>query len=742
MSINFPNKIVLDFIPISILFAILIMTPFSFAEAIVLEQVVDVSLQQVSITTIKEGEFSVSFTAVNNSTTLVSDARYGIRTQDLSGETVYTQTYEIPVNLAPAVLEDVILEFAPPTGIVGSYDIFLVVKNSSGTTLAVAFVEELTINQGSRSTPTSNLVGCEVASIEKLVFICEISGDGGILGYRVFEGSIFGEQLMEGSTEVTKGDVKIDLTDRNLASGKYAMVFELRDKNGEVVPIQQSKTFIVPGTWMTIENISQKPFINNKFEAVVYFNGVGENTKRGFKYWILASDGAVCASGELDVQQQIPRNRVIEKDIQTDCTNPTLSGFLYSGVNTDGTYNVIDMLGEIPTDELVAKESIISVTRFLDSFKDDSYLAFIIFSILVSLALLYFVWTRGRGKGGTVLLSVIFLFSMFGNATFTEAAVFLSADEDNVSFTVNLDQAQYNVTENITFSFNFVDTNTGQKPSSGVVKVQVDGGSFTEIVSASDTATSYNVSLAPISSAGTYALNFEAPGLCGSTFGFSLFGIAKFGSDKCEFSVNVVVYANTAPTPPKLRGSCVVGANNQYEFSSTDASDLFYEVDFDSDGSIDTRIPSSGTMSPAPIWGSTYYNGWLTQGNKSLRAQATDSNGLASGWQNYAISCTASCSAPVVCNGATASTTMYAQPVLVKPGDTSTIYWNLENVLTCSIAGTNGDSWDWSIVGSQTQQNTSVINTDTTYTLSCTDFDGGSVSDTAKVRLVPNWQEF
>ncbi len=740
MKFDLLNRTLYDAIFVFVLFVITITVPSSFAAAVVLEQITDVSIKQASITKVEKGIFSVAFTTTNNGQTPISDVTYGIRMQDKGGKVVYTQKYDEQVRLLPSSPKEAILDFSPPPSIGGEYDIFLLAKNNAGAILTLAFAGKLEIEKSSSIESFAKLVICSVSDGMTSKFICEVSKVGGVLGYRLFEGGTLGGQLMEGSIEVTQENIEVDLSKVALNSGRYGVIFELKDTNGAIMPTQQSATFVVPGIWMIIESFNQEPFTGNTFEASVYFNGVGENVDRGFKYWILDNDEAVCASGELDVQQQIPRKKVVKEDVRANCVNPTLAGFLYNGINTDGTSNVIDVLGEIPIDELLTKENVTNVGTFTNSLKGNSYFAFIAFSVLVIFALLYFVWTRK--KSNVALLGAILLFGMFGSVTFTEAAVFLSADEDNVSFTVNLDQTQYSVTENITFSLGFSDTNTGLKPSGGAMSVKVDNGSFTEIISASDTATSYNVSLAPISSAGTYTLNFESPGLCGSAFGFSLFSTAKFGTDKCEFSVTVVVYANTAPTLPQIRGSCIAGANNQYEFSSTDGNSLFYEVDFGSDGSVDTRIPSSGTMSSAPAWGSAHYSGWLTQGDKSMRAQATDSNGLASGWKDYVISCTASCSAPVVCNGAMASTTMYAQPALIKPGDTSIIYWALENVLTCSIGGTNGDSWDWSIVGSQTQQSTSVINTDTTYTLSCTDLNGNAVSDSAKVRLVPNWQEF
>lgn len=82
-----------------------------------------------------------------------------------------------------------------------------------------------------------------------------------------------------------------------------------------------------------------------------------------------------------------------------------------------------------------------------------------------------------------------------------------------------------------------------------------------------------------------------------------------------------------------------------------------------------------------------------------------------------------------------------AGPSLVALGGTSVIAWNQEvnlaRIQSCVVNSTNSESWS----GNQGSQDVS-IDDETTFTLQCTSTDGVVATDSVKVRLVPNWQEF
>ena len=89
------------------------------------------------------------------------------------------------------------------------------------------------------------------------------------------------------------------------------------------------------------------------------------------------------------------------------------------------------------------------------------------------------------------------------------------------------------------------------------------------------------------------------------------------------------------------------------------------------------------------------------------------------------------------CISANSNTCSPAQKsVRVKKQSTVSLYWNVLNVTSCSITGTNGQSWlNQSVTGSVT---TAAINSLVTFTLSC---DSGAFTDKATVNTLPIYKE-
>lgn len=75
----------------------------------------------------------------------------------------------------------------------------------------------------------------------------------------------------------------------------------------------------------------------------------------------------------------------------------------------------------------------------------------------------------------------------------------------------------------------------------------------------------------------------------------------------------------------------------------------------------------------------------------------------------------------------------------IRFGDFTVITWSAEGVNSCTVDGTNGDSW----TGTDDSKNSSSITEQVTYTLSCLDVeDHVTVSQSITVSLVPVFQEF
>lgn len=82
--------------------------------------------------------------------------------------------------------------------------------------------------------------------------------------------------------------------------------------------------------------------------------------------------------------------------------------------------------------------------------------------------------------------------------------------------------------------------------------------------------------------------------------------------------------------------------------------------------------------------------------------------------------------------------TWKVSPTLVRTNTTTGVFWNVSNVLGCTVTGTNNDSWN----GTQGREVSRGIIARTTYTLHCTPYRGASWTDqTAVVNIVPVFKE-
>lgn len=90
-----------------------------------------------------------------------------------------------------------------------------------------------------------------------------------------------------------------------------------------------------------------------------------------------------------------------------------------------------------------------------------------------------------------------------------------------------------------------------------------------------------------------------------------------------------------------------------------------------------------------------------------------------------------------------ASGHLQALPLLVRVGSTVRLYWNVKNAASCSITGSNGDSWSGSSSGAA-GNTSSAIQAKTTYTLNCTGRPTATprtVTESVDVNVVPVFQE-
>jgi hypothetical protein len=259
----------------------------------------------------------------------------------------------------------------------------------------------------------------------------------------------------------------------------------------------------------------------------------------------------------------------------------------------------------------------------------------------------------------------------------------------------------------------------------------------------------------------TYTFTPSAPGT------YTFYGRATtsyFPSWTTYNSVSV-----TVPTPPTASltlspATIGQGQSSTLSWSSTNATSCTISTI----GSVGT----SGSRSVSPAQSTTYTGsctgpGGTAQFNSgsgaTLSLSCTPAYSCSGSNIQYTsascqVSTAASCVAPAFCSAGssqclypsisfnqTANNTGHLQivPQILQAGASAKVYWNVSNASSCSVTGTNGDSWS-GLASPTTGQTTAPIQQATVYTLSCTPLSGATssaVSETKTVNITPVFNE-
>lgn len=91
---------------------------------------------------------------------------------------------------------------------------------------------------------------------------------------------------------------------------------------------------------------------------------------------------------------------------------------------------------------------------------------------------------------------------------------------------------------------------------------------------------------------------------------------------------------------------------------------------------------------------------------------------------------------------------LQVRPNLVAKNATTTVYWSINNVSSCTVTGTDSTSWSGPTSATSTCSSkyasgctSQPINKQTTYTLTCTALDSSTYRETATVNNLPDYQE-
>ena len=142
-------------------------------------------------------------------------------------------------------------------------------------------------------------------------------------------------------------------------------------------------------------------------------------------------------------------------------------------------------------------------------------------------------------------------------------------------------------------------------------------------------------------------------------------------------------------------------------------------------------------------------SGYVLSGNTCVKSKCDDAdycNGNDS-WHitaaceaNLVTKCSGTCMngscLPIVVPGP-ASVSIKVTPSLVRKGSTTRVSWSSANTKSCSVIGSNGDSW----IGIAGAQVSKPINAQTTFVATCKAKVGGTVSTSTQVILAPVYQE-
>ena len=184
---------------------------------------------------------------------------------------------------------------------------------------------------------------------------------------------------------------------------------------------------------------------------------------------------------------------------------------------------------------------------------------------------------------------------------------------------------------------------------------------------------------------------------------------------------------NNPPNPPTITGATTGNPNVSYPFTFTatdlDNDQIYYEVDWNNDGSVDQRVPGSGLVNSGAGQSANY--SWATVGSKTFRARTADVQDNRSGWATHTIT--------LAVLPATADLKIDNSdgPLVLNAGSAAVLSWSSTNAASCTIYGTDlpsGALTGQAAIGSYTIS--SVTNSDN-YVVVC---DG--VNDQASLTVV------
>ena len=261
--------------------------------------------------------------------------------------------------------------------------------------------------------------------------------------------------------------------------------------------------------------------------------------------------------------------------------------------------------------------------------------------------------------------------------------------------------------------------------------------------------------------------------------------------------ITVTKKTGVAPGAPSISAStaaCTVNSPYSITLSATDADNdtIRYGIDWDANGTVDQYAPPPvGAVAQFVPSGTaqTASRIFATAGRKQIQVLTEDSTGLKSTWASFSFTCNASSktTAPVgvgagagagagsdtnnngnvnvntgnndtgaftgngansgglgggLVGGTLPDLVISANPSLLARGAKSKISWKAQNVASCKVFGSNGDTLGSSLESLPGGGNeTAPITQHTVYTLTCLDSAGKTLAKNAEISILPKFSE-
>lgn len=187
--------------------------------------------------------------------------------------------------------------------------------------------------------------------------------------------------------------------------------------------------------------------------------------------------------------------------------------------------------------------------------------------------------------------------------------------------------------------------------------------------------------------------------------------------------------------------------------SHTENKNIRYLIDWNNDGSADQTIPASGYVAAGSS--QSVSRTYTVVGRKDIAVRAQDEDGALSPWAAFSFTCDHSSSSDTA--GLSGEDTaglgndgvppapsvndlsLRALPSLVRLGGTTKVHWSSQNMSSCTVTGSNDDSWS-GLNSPAGGEGSGAINGLVTYTLTCR-VGGETFTKTATVNVLPSWVE-